>query len=91
MVTCNCITDDESMTNDEIGERGRLARCVTRLAGRYRESFSAGRRKERARRPRSPTSIFWRHSSSLRPAVAGLRLGRRLPAFAALGRGVRSE
>jgi len=42
------------MTNDEIGERGRLARCVTRLAGRYRESFSAGRRKERARRPRSP-------------------------------------
>jgi len=36
------------MTNDEIGERGRLARCVTRLAGRYRESFSAGAPKVRA-------------------------------------------
>jgi hypothetical protein len=36
------------------GERGRLARCVTRPAGHPTELFGGGRRKERARRPCSP-------------------------------------
>ncbi len=35
------------MTNDETGERGRLARCVTRLAGHHWEFF-AGAPKVRA-------------------------------------------
>src|SRR5882724_11251133 len=38
------------------GERGRPARCVTRRRGTLVGSFSARRRKERARRPRSPAS-----------------------------------
>ena len=38
----------------DIGERGRLARCVTRLAGHVFGAFRRGRRKVRARRPRSP-------------------------------------
>jgi hypothetical protein len=49
------------------GVRGRLARCVTRLAGHFGKLFGGGAEKGRARRPRSPArSTKTSHSRFMR-------------------------
>src|SRR5207249_10939406 len=52
------MTKHECRRNDELGSAGAPARCVTRLAGHSSGGFRRGRRKERARRPRSPGLSF---------------------------------
>ena len=85
------ITNDESTMKDEnLGSTGAyrqsgsdFRRPAEKLPMVSREAPAHGRAScdtagGGARAPRhSSFGIFWRHSSSLRPAVAGLRRGRR--------------
>ena len=60
-----------------IGYRGRLARCVTRLARHVFWAFRRGRRKVQARRPRSPDENRYDPIPIFRPSRVGGRRKRR--------------